>query len=106
MHMSRWAIVLMATGVLAACSQGPGDDEFMQACLVDQAGQQNKEEMCRCVASAAKEDLPSEHYQAMVLNMQGKKQEAEALLSAVSMEQRAEFGMKQFEIVGKCGGMQ
>ena len=38
----------------------------------------------------------------MVLNMQGKKQESEALVEGMSFDERAKFAKQQFEVVGAC----
>ena len=97
------ATIVVACGVLAACGSGPSEAEFVQACVASSSPQMGVDEkMCSCAAHEAKSNLPAVSYRAMVLTMQGKKQEAEALLGDMPFEKRAEFGMKQFEILGKC----
>ncbi len=92
----------MAVGcALSACGGGggPSDAEFTQACLASPAADQK---ICECAAHAARSTLSPDLYKVMVLDMQGKKQEEAALTEKMSFDQRAEFGMHQFEILGKC----
>ena len=58
--------------------------------------------MCQCGAHEARAALDPKLFDAMVLDMQGKKQEAEALVSDMPLDQRGEFAMQQFSILGKC----
>jgi len=91
---------------LSGCAGGPSDGEFVQACMKqgEHALQMVKmtEEMCQCAASYARENFAAPVRQAMTLNMQGRKQESEALLEGMSFEDRAKFAAQQFEMVGKC----
>ena len=91
---------------LTACSAGPGDGEFVQACLNQPGPQLVKvtESMCKCAANFAHENFDPKLRQALVLNMQGRKQESEALVEGMSFEDRAQFAMKQFGMVGACLG--
>ncbi len=88
--------------LLAGCAGGPSEGEFVQACMATSHPQLVTEAMCQCGAREAKSSLPPELYRAMVLDMQGKKQEEEASLGDLSFEKRADFAMKQFAILGKC----
>ncbi len=94
------ALVLTAASgaALAACKKGPNEAEFVQACLKTQATQA----MCECGAREAKASLSTDLYTAMVLDMQGKKQEVEALTAQLTFDERAAFAMKQFQIMAKC----
>jgi hypothetical protein len=38
----------------------------------------------------------------MVLNMQSKKQQSEALVEGMSFDECAKFAMQQFEVIGAC----
>jgi len=96
------ASVLAASSMLAACSGGPSESEFVKACLASSQAQAVDAKMCSCMAHEAKSTLSPKFYQAMVLDMQGKKQEEEALLGDMPFDQRAAFGMKQIEVLGKC----
>jgi len=96
------ASVLAAGGMLVACSEGPSEGEFVKACLASSQPQAVDAKMCSCMAHEAKSTLSAKFYQAMILDMQGKKQEEEALLGDMPFDQRAAFGMKQFQVLGKC----
>ena len=100
------ASALLALPLLTGCAGGPSDGEFVQACMKqgEHSLQMVKmtEEMCQCAATYARENFPPPVRQAMALNMEGRKQESEALLQGMSFDDRAKFAMQQFEMVGKC----
>lgn len=85
-------------GPLTACKGGPSEAEFVQACVNTQA----TKPMCECAAKEAKSTLSTTLYSAMVLDMQGKKQEVAAIAEKMSFDERAAFAAKQFAIMGKC----
>lgn len=91
-------LTVAVSGVLTACNRGPSEAEFVQACLKTQA----TEPMCECAAREARSNLSPDLYTAMVLDMEGKKQEAAALVEDMTFDERAAFAMQQFEILGKC----
>lgn len=98
-------IAAVATSaLLAACTGGPSDGEFVQACMNQQGVQMVKmtEEMCQCAAKYARENFDPKLHHVLVLNMHGKKQESEALIADLSFDDRAKFAMQQFEMVGAC----
>jgi hypothetical protein len=102
-----------ATGALfailiAACNGASGDDsDFLTACLkegentasqmLDKEMGVTREAFCKCGAKAAKASLSKDAYRAMVLDMQGRKQEATAITSKMSeFDQMALFkGMSE-----------
>jgi hypothetical protein len=98
------AIVATATALLAACSDGPSQGEFVQACLNQSGLQMVKmtEEMCQCAAKYSRDNFEPRLQRVLVLNMQGKKQESEALVSDMSFDDRAKFAEQQFEVIGQC----
>jgi hypothetical protein len=100
------APALAMLALFAGCAGGPSDGEFVQACLKqgEHSLQMVKmtEEMCKCAATYARENFAPPVRQAMTLDMQGRKQESEALLEGMSLEERAKFAAQQFEMVGKC----
>lgn len=96
--MRTLALPLALCGLLAACDSGPSTDVFVQACLQTQG----TKPVCECVAKEAKSTLSSKLFTAMVLDMQGKKQEAEAITKDMTFEERAAFAQKQFAMLGKC----
>ena len=94
---------VLASAVLGASlsgcgSSGPSEAEFVQACLKTQA----PKAVCECGAHEAKGSLSSEHYRMMVLDMQGKRPELEAMSEKMTFEQRATFAQEQFQVLGKC----
>lgn len=100
-HSTKVRGLALAIGLgvaISACDKGPSEDEFVQACAKTQA----TPTMCKCAAKEAKAQLSTKLYTLMVLDMQGKKQEVEAMAADMSFDERAAFAQKQFEILGKC----
>ncbi len=100
-QLARIRIVLVSAilaGSLDAGGSGPGEAEFVQACLTTQA----TKPACECGARTAKGTLSTDHYRMMVLDMQGKRQELEAMSEKMNFQQRAAFAQEQFEVLGKC----
>jgi hypothetical protein len=111
MNRTRIACALVAAGAavvaLGGCAGGgPGEGEFVQACMNQSQNSiqmvKVTEEMCRCAAKYSRENFDPKLQRAMVLNMQGRKQESEALVEGMSFEERARFAMQQFEVIGSC----
>ena len=96
--------IAAATALLTACAGGPSDAEFVQACMNQKGIQMVKmtTEMCQCAAKYARENFDPKLHRVMVLNMQGKKQESEALIDGMSFDDRAKFAGQQFEVIGQC----
>ena len=92
-------LTLAATAAaLGACSKAPDTGEFVAACVKTQATQQ----MCECAAKQAASKLSPDLFNAMVYDMQGKRQELAAISDKMSFDERASFAQKQFEIMGAC----
>lgn len=85
-------------GAVSACGAGPGETEFVPVCLTTQA----TKAMGECGARTANGAMSGEHYRMMVLDMQGKKQQLEAMSAKMNFEQRATFAQKQFEVLGSA----
>ena len=105
MNRTRIVYALVAAGAaLSGCGGGINEGEFVQACMNQKGVQMVKvtEEMCQCAASYTRKNLDPKLQRAMVLNMQGRKQEAEALTEGMSFDERAQFAMQQFEVIGAC----
>ena len=99
-HTTRIAmlgVAAMATA-LAACGKAPNTTEFVSACVKTQATQK----MCECAAKEAASKLSPDLFDAMVYDMQGKRQELSAIADKMSFDERASFAQKQFEIMGAC----
>ncbi len=97
---TRFATVAVAAAAaaLAACGKAPDTTEFVAACVKTQATQQQ----CDCAAKAAASKLSPTLFNAMVYDMQGKRQELEAISDKMSFDERASFAQQQFEILGQC----
>lgn len=114
-YISRLAGLVIAAASLMACGGGGASDaEFVAACKnegqsaasqrLDQELGVSRDAFCTCGASVAKSSLSSDGYRAMVLEMQGKGEEARNITSKMSeSEQQASL-----EVLGtmleKCGG--
>jgi hypothetical protein len=96
--------VASTTALLVGCAGGPSDGEFVQACMNQKGLQMVKvtESMCQCASKFAHERFDPKLQRVLVLDMQGKKQEEEALVDGMSFDDRAKFAGQQFEMVGKC----
>jgi hypothetical protein len=100
----RTSIFCVIAILFAACSGGPSEGEFVQACLNQKGVQMVKmtEEMCQCAARYSRENFEPRLQQVLLLNMQGRKQESEALIDGMSFDDRAKFAEQQFEVIGQC----
>jgi len=114
-HVSCLVAVMVAGALLTACGGGsrPSGAEFVAACL--QEGQSAASQLldkelgvtrkvfCECGEPIARSSLSADGYRAMVLDMQGKGEEARAITSTMNeAEQTASI-----EVLGKmieqCG---
>ena len=93
------ACVVVVCAMFTSCG-GSNDAEFISACMTEgQAGASqmldkelgiSREEFCKCGAPIAKASLSSDGYKAMILEMQGKGQEARSITEKMSdSEQQA-----------------
>ena len=107
------AVTLSA--LLAACNSGPSEAEFVGACLKEgERSVANKalrkemgvkgDEFCKCAAKEARTTLSADAQRAMILDMQGKKQEASAISSKMSDADQMAFMKGASTIFGKCAG--
>ena len=112
-HMSYLGAVMVAGALLAACSGGPSGAEFVEACL--QEGQSTASQMldkelgvtreafCECGEPIARSSLSTGGYRAMVLDMQGKGEEARAITSTMNESEQT----AAIEVLGRmmeqCG---
>jgi len=107
----RLAAVTMAA-LITACSAGPSEAEFVEACL--QEGQNvaskmldremgiNRDSFCKCGAKVAKASLSADGYRVMILGMQNKKQEASAISSKMSEAEQQAVLTGTAELFEKC----
>jgi hypothetical protein len=107
------AVILVAP--LAACDSGPSEAEFVAACIKEgersvankalrkEAGVKG-DAFCKCTAKEARTNLSADAQRAMILDMQGKKQEAGAISSKMSNADQMAFMQGATNIFGKCVG--
>jgi hypothetical protein len=112
--ISRLAVVVIVGALFAAaCSSGASDAEFVAACMnegEDAASQAldkelgiTREAFCKCGAPIARASLSADGYRAMILDMQGKREEAAAISAKMSeSEQQVALGLLG-SMVEKCG---
>lgn len=102
-------------GLLAACDSGPGEKEFVAACLNEgRAGASkalgnalgiDREKFCQCGAKAARAGMTSNGLQLMVWEMQGgKRKEIAALQAKMSDDEKMAVMKAGIEVFGKCAG--
>lgn len=104
------AVLLVAS--LAACEMMGGEGEFVQACLSEGKGDADKrmsdeagvkrKAFCKCAAGEAKANLSPDGFRAMVLDMQGKSQEAREISSKMNPDERMAFLSATLKIFGSC----
>lgn len=106
---------VILAALLAACDSGPSEAEFLAACLKEGersvANKALRKEMgvkgdafCKCAAKEARTTLSADAQRAMILDMQGKKQEASAISSKMSDADQMAFMKGATTIFGKCTG--
>jgi hypothetical protein len=97
-------VVIVAGVLLTACGGGPSDAEFVEACLqegksaasqmLDKELGVTREAFCKCGEPIARSSLSTDGYRAMVLDMQGKGEEARAITSKMNeSDQMAAIGV-------------
>jgi hypothetical protein len=111
--LARPAVVIMAT-LSAACDSGPSESEFIAACMKEGQTGANKamrremgvksDVFCKCAATEARSSLSADAQRAMILDMQGKSQEASAISSKMSEADQMAFMKGGMAVFGKCAG--
>jgi hypothetical protein len=106
-------VVIMAT-LIAACDSGPSEAEFVAACMKEGEKGANKalrremgvksDAFCKCAATEARSSLSADAQRAMILDMQGKSQEARAISSKMSDADQMAFVKGGMAVFGKCAG--
>lgn len=107
------ATVAVAGALAIACAGGgPSDTEFVEACLKEGQGGASqlldkelgvtREAFCKCGANVARSALSADGYRAMVLEMQGKGDEARAITSKMSETEQLASVNAAGEMLEKC----
>jgi len=107
LHLAPAALV---AALLAGCGGGTG--EFVEACMKESGGMGGamfeqemgvkKEEFCKCGAKTAKSSLSGKAFHAMVLDMQGKKQEAFEITSKMDTQEQQQLFMGMANVFQSC----
>ncbi len=107
------AVAIIAT-LTAGCDGGPGESEFVAACLKEGEGGANKalrremgvksETFCECAAKVAGSTLSADAQRAMILDMEGKQHEARLISSKMSESEQMAFMKGSMEVFEKCAG--
>lgn len=110
MSIRQWRILglastLAAAGLLSAC--GGDEAAFVKACMSQGSGAQmmgggNQEEFCKCSAHTAKANMSGKAFHALVLQSQGKQQEANDILSKLDSGEQAQMVAGSLKILGEC----
>jgi hypothetical protein len=106
-------VVIMAT-LMAACDSGPSEAEFVAACMKEGEKGANKalrremgvksDAFCKCAATEARSSLSADAQRAMILDMQGKSQEARVISAKMSEADQMAFMKGGMAVFGKCAG--
>ena len=115
--MLRLAMGVVLAVLFAACgggSSGSSDTEFVAACMKEGesvAGQMLDKELgvtrdayCKCGAPIARSSLSADGHRAMILDMQGKREEARSITSKMSESEQQAALEALGKMMEKCGG--
>jgi hypothetical protein len=110
--MTLLAMTVFVGALLTACSSGPSESEFVAACLTEGQSAASKaldkelgvtrDAFCKCGANVAKSSLSADGYRAMVLEMQGKGEEARSITSKMNESDQLAAVKVSAEMVEKC----
>ena len=112
--MLRLAAAVVLGALLTACGgEGPSDSEFVAACLNEGQGGASqmldrelgvtRDAFCKCGAPVARSSLSSDGYRAMILDMQGKREEASSITSKMSESEQTAAVEVAANMLEKCG---
>ena len=112
-NMSRLARAVVVVSLFTACNAGPSDSEFVAACmnegqsvasqLLDKELGVTRDAFCKCGAPVARLSLSSDGYRAMILDMQGKREEASSITSKMSESEQEAMLNVLGEMLEQCG---
>jgi hypothetical protein len=104
--------VIVASVVFMACGDEPSEAEFVDACLQEGQGIASqmldaelgvtREAFCECGAGVARASLSADGYRAMVLEMQGRGEEAASITSAMSEAEQMATLEGTLELLEQC----
>lgn len=92
------ALVAITLSV-AACGGGPGESDFVAACLAERSLSESE---CECAASEAKSKMSARAYQAMILEMSGQHREASEIMQSLPEDEQEKAVEATLETFGRC----
>lgn len=104
------AVVAMAI-LPSACGTGSSEGEFVAACMAEGNGANqafggelgaDRLTTCKCMAKGAKSSLSPKLFHVMILDMQGKKQEAYEITSKMNGNEQMDAMGATMQVFGKC----
>ena len=105
---------VFVSALIVGCDSGPSDSEFETACLNEGERGANKamrremgvksDAFCNCLAKESRAQLSADGRRAMMLDMQGKKQEASAISSKMNDSEQAALMKGGMAMLEKCVG--
>jgi hypothetical protein len=111
MSALRFAPGIIVAALMAGCGGGDAG-AFVKACMNESGGMNGevfqretgvkKEEFCKCAAKTAKSSMSGKAFHAMVLDMQGKKQEAYEITSKMDPDEQQKLMMGMVTVFQSC----
>jgi hypothetical protein len=108
---SRMALAMTAVSI-AACGGGPSESEFVSACLAEGQNAVNaaftrelgveREAFCKCAGDKAGSSLSTDGQRVMILEMEGKSQEASEISAKMSDSEQQAFAQGALEVFASC----
>lgn len=108
----RVTAALVAATLFAACDSGPSESEYLAVCLKEGQTRTNqmisrqmgvdRDAYCKCAAREVQAAVSPEGRRWMMLNMENKKQEAQALQAKLSDKEQEGLMKVALEVFGKC----
>jgi hypothetical protein len=109
----RRCLALFAfVALFAGCDSGPSESDIVSACLQEGARGANKamrremgiksETFCRCAASEARSQLSADGRRVLLLDMQGRRGEAQEISSKMNESDQAALMQGAVKVVEKC----
>lgn len=97
--------IVAAVALLSAC--GGDEGAFVKACMSEGSGARmmgggNQEEFCKCSAHTAKSNMSGKAFHALVLQSQGKQQEANDIMTKLDQGEQGQMIAGSLRILQDC----
>jgi len=96
--MKRFVLAAAAVLMLTACGAGGGKAAMVKSCVKE--GEDKK--TCECVATELEKNADKDVFKALVLQSQGKNEEAEKIMNALPMEKQFSAASAAMGAMMKC----